>query len=346
MTTTGRIKAKLIKSSIGRSRAHKACIAGLGLRRISHSVEVEDTPSIRGMINKVSYLLEVEYCLPEVLVVERLLPDVVGERASLKECLLEKIKASSQLRIDVNDFLSCVPTVLLSSGAFMDRLTKLWRYEFGVPYDLGEEEVYGTHMWVPVNHLFAALCIAYLRLNNERRVEYLNRLASPKKHQAALVEMIPADKIDSAIPLKFEVPNLGVGNKTIDWEVGPHEDRKILLEVKKRDIDFIEQAKAMGNSGAVTEPDHDVELLFRSVEDKFLHSDPSVQLQGCWIVTNIKQNHSLLSQAFEKLDPGKVHFAILGDWESDGHLLVKRKGDFEYLQNVFNLTQSSRFTFQ
>jgi large subunit ribosomal protein L30 len=39
---------------------HKACVAGLGLRRIGHTVEVEDTPSVRGMINKVNYLVRVE----------------------------------------------------------------------------------------------------------------------------------------------------------------------------------------------------------------------------------------------------------------------------------------------
>lgn len=50
----------LKKSLIGRLKKHKACVAGLGLRRIRHSVIVEDTPSIRGMIEKVSYLLEVE----------------------------------------------------------------------------------------------------------------------------------------------------------------------------------------------------------------------------------------------------------------------------------------------
>ena len=44
----------------GRLKSHKACIAGLGLRRIGHTVELEDTPSVRGMVNKVHYLLRVE----------------------------------------------------------------------------------------------------------------------------------------------------------------------------------------------------------------------------------------------------------------------------------------------
>jgi large subunit ribosomal protein L30 len=54
------VKVTQVKSGAGRLKNHQACLAGLGLRRIGHSVEVEDTPSTRGMINKVSYLVKVE----------------------------------------------------------------------------------------------------------------------------------------------------------------------------------------------------------------------------------------------------------------------------------------------
>ena len=54
------VKVTLIRSPIHRIASHKACVAGLGLRRMNHTVEVEDTPSVRGMINKVSYMLKVE----------------------------------------------------------------------------------------------------------------------------------------------------------------------------------------------------------------------------------------------------------------------------------------------
>lgn len=54
------IKVTLTRSVNGRLQAHKACVKGLGLRRIGHTVEVEDTASVRGMINKVSYMLQVE----------------------------------------------------------------------------------------------------------------------------------------------------------------------------------------------------------------------------------------------------------------------------------------------
>jgi large subunit ribosomal protein L30 len=60
MAAAKKIKVTLVKSRHGRLKAHKACVAGLGLRRIHHTVEVIDTPENRGMINKVSYLLRVE----------------------------------------------------------------------------------------------------------------------------------------------------------------------------------------------------------------------------------------------------------------------------------------------
>jgi len=55
-----KLKVTLLKSLSGRLEKHQACVRGLGLRRIRHSVEVADTPENRGMINKVAYLLKVE----------------------------------------------------------------------------------------------------------------------------------------------------------------------------------------------------------------------------------------------------------------------------------------------
>lgn len=58
--TKATIRVTQIKSAHGRLKNHRACVAGLGLRRIGHSVELENTPSVRGMINKVNYLVRVE----------------------------------------------------------------------------------------------------------------------------------------------------------------------------------------------------------------------------------------------------------------------------------------------
>jgi|TARA_B100001029_G_scaffold105747_1_gene87216 ribosomal protein L30, bacterial/organelle len=53
------IKIKLVKSGIGRMQNHKLCIKGLGFKKVNQIVEVVDTPSNRGMINKISDMLEI-----------------------------------------------------------------------------------------------------------------------------------------------------------------------------------------------------------------------------------------------------------------------------------------------
>jgi large subunit ribosomal protein L30 len=59
MSTEQTIKIKLIKSGIGRIKKHKLCIKGLGFRKLNQTVTVIDTPSNRGMINKISDMLEI-----------------------------------------------------------------------------------------------------------------------------------------------------------------------------------------------------------------------------------------------------------------------------------------------
>jgi len=54
-----RIKVKLVKSTAGCKQSHRDTVRGLVLRRMHHTVELEDTPSVRGMINKVYYLVQV-----------------------------------------------------------------------------------------------------------------------------------------------------------------------------------------------------------------------------------------------------------------------------------------------
>ena len=58
--TDKKVKVTLIRSLIGTKESHRATVRGLGLRRMHSSSVLEDTPEVRGMINKVSYLLKCE----------------------------------------------------------------------------------------------------------------------------------------------------------------------------------------------------------------------------------------------------------------------------------------------
>ena len=60
MAKTKELKVTLVKSKHGRLKNHKACVTGLGLRKMHQTVTVSDTPENRGMINRISYLLSVE----------------------------------------------------------------------------------------------------------------------------------------------------------------------------------------------------------------------------------------------------------------------------------------------
>ncbi|MCB1875472.1 MAG: 50S ribosomal protein L30 [Chromatiales bacterium] len=54
------MRVTLVRSVHGRLKSHRECVRGLGIRRMHHTVEIEDTPATRGMVNKVSYMVRVE----------------------------------------------------------------------------------------------------------------------------------------------------------------------------------------------------------------------------------------------------------------------------------------------
>jgi large subunit ribosomal protein L30 len=59
MAEEKKLRVKLVKGLMGTKQSHRATVRGLGLRRRNSSVELPDTPAVRGMINRVSYLLDV-----------------------------------------------------------------------------------------------------------------------------------------------------------------------------------------------------------------------------------------------------------------------------------------------
>ena len=60
MSANRKIRVTLVKSFYGRLQSHRDTVRGLGLRRMHHSVELDDTPQVRGMINRIAYMLKVE----------------------------------------------------------------------------------------------------------------------------------------------------------------------------------------------------------------------------------------------------------------------------------------------
>lgn len=277
-----------------------------------------------------------------VLRIEQIMPELIAAKSTLPACLREEGLSRGWSETECDALIAALPRELAACDCFLDKLTSLWRYEFGEPHQVGESLVWGIHMWPLVRVLFDVLDCALRRLTEEKRVAYFRLLTDLRKHQEFLAEMFPMLRVTGAVPADHEVAGLGVGNRTVDWAIGPAENRRVLLDVKRRFADFISQMSANGN----LPPEHDVGLLFRSVEGKFLTADPQSTLQGVWIVTDIKQDETELHAAFDALDPDKVHFAILGDAKNDVCLLTRRPEDREFLLRLFGVAESARFTFR
>ncbi len=275
---------------------------------------------------------------------DKVFPRVVGDRSTLKDRLFRLAEEQGLSVEHATERFAPVPAPLIDTGAFLDKQTRIWRYEFGVPFEIDDSLVWGTHMWVPVDHLHRAIITANARLSEQERSAYYGRLIDPERHAATLAEMIPGSKVDAALPAEFEVAGFGAGNTTVDWVIHAP-GRRVLLDVKSRSKDLIEQMAQEDASEVMPKPEHDPALLFRSLDKKFLPANPDEGLQGVWIATHIQQDADALNKAFAALDPHKVHFAILGDWEPDVHLLVRREGDRKYLLDLFGAKPSSRFTF-
>jgi hypothetical protein len=278
-----------------------------------------------------------------MMLIKQIYPEIIQRLSTLRDCLKEESLNIGFDTSQFDDLISIIPCNLLTAGCFLDRIKGLWRYEFGLPSDLSQtnKKLWGTQIWPPVNTLFQSILCAKQRLPSDKLKEYMQRLANINKHQDALVEMFPVLRLHADTPANFEVAGEGCGNKTIDWKIGPINDRYIRVDVKNRMSDLYD----MMDRNVMQEPQHDSALLFRSIEDKFLEADPEQFLQGVWVVTQVKQELAKLRRAFDALYPNKIHFAIFGDHRNDAFILVKRQEDEAFIRDHLILSPSERFTF-
>jgi hypothetical protein len=122
---------------------------------------------------------------------DKVAPNLVTARSVLSECLKAEALARGWRETECHALMAIVPDTLLSCACFLDKLTGIWRYEFGRPHRVRQILVWGTHMWAPIQVLFDVLACARLRLPPEKLDTYLILLTDLDKHQEYLVEMLP-----------------------------------------------------------------------------------------------------------------------------------------------------------
>ena len=227
----------------------------------------------------------------------------------------------------------------------------MWRYEYGLPFTVANSNyLYGTYMWPPVKYLFSVLSCAIQKLPERRRRDYFTKLTNIEKHWDTLVEFLPIIRLSDDISFCYEIPT-GVGNCNADWGILTNSGRMILVDVKRRFRDLLEQVDRMENGerdpdGTAPAPTHDVGIMFRSTENKYCQKDPDQQLQGVWIETALKQEENELQNSFSALDDSRLHFAIFGGWKPGIKLLTKRPEDNQFLLELFNETIGENYHFE
>ncbi len=180
------------------------------------------------------------------MLIEQIFPQVIGGKASIQTRLAAQGREIGLSREEMEELISLIPLKLLNCDCFFDRLTKLWRYEFGRPYKLEKtRQLWGTHMWPPVKNLFAVVRCASQRLPEQQRRCYLERLSDTEKHQDALVEFLPVLRLPESTAVDFEVPT-GIGGRNVDWRITSSTGRQILIDVKRRAVDLLASFNRFG----------------------------------------------------------------------------------------------------
>lgn len=286
------------------------------------------------------------------MLIDEVLPAVVGGRAPLARVFVDEGSAQGVEESLARTLFAEFPSRLRRADCFYDKLVKLWRYEFGAPFHCGYgRRLLGPHVWPEVRHLVRVAKLARALLTPLQRQDFLQRLNIPEKHPHALAEFLPVLSLSLGTAAEFEF-RTGAGKRDVEWRLAPSVGRPILIEVKHRIRDIIElgtrmmAGERMGD-GRAPQPSHDADLLFRSVERKFLENDPAVQIQGVWIDTPLKQEESELAQAFERLDGERVHFAILGGWQGSVQSIARPDVDTaRVLETIGRVHEPGSFAFR
>ncbi len=276
--------------------------------------------------------------------------EFVGGKSSLYEQFIRLGGQEGDLESYSVELLKLLPRDLKRTEVWLDKITNLWRYDYGLPYDQLPEDmiVYGTNVSLPVIELYHSIRLADKHLARSQLIDFINRLENKSKHVDVLFEMRPLLNLSRGFSPRFEVSGFGEENTTLDWFI-KGKGIKVVFDVKNRVISLIkslEHTIPSMNEGEkdLYSPPPDPKYLFRSVEKKLDRVSPLRRIQGAWIHTDIKEKEDdLISYFRKKLDKKKIHFVILSDWKADGYILTHNWIIKIILKKVFNIIESKRF---
>jgi len=277
-------------------------------------------------------------------------PAFVGGTSSLYEQFIRIGQDEGDSESYSIELLKLLPQDLKTTKVWLDKITNLWRYEYGLPFDQLPEDmlVFGPNVYLPVNELYISIKLADQNLSRLQLLDFIKRLGDKSKHADALFEMRPLLHLSKGYVPQYEVSGFGEENTTVDWLIKGR-GIKLIFDVKNRSrslIDHLKYTIPNMNKGEeiLNSPPPDPKFLFRDVEKKMVKVSPLRRIQGVWIHTDIKEKEDdLISYFNKKLDKKKTHFVILSDWKDDGYILARNRIIKSIIKKVFNIIESRRF---
>lgn len=278
--------------------------------------------------------------------------EMVGGVADFPDLFLSLEDARGHDRAEAEKLLGLLPSLLRDAPCFLDRFTKVWLYDFGEPVSTVHGHVMGVGLtFHPLVRLIDVVACVHARLSQPDVTTFLKRLADPAKHPDMLFELAPILLLDSSTSVEYEVSGESPGNRRVDWRIEGGGGFGVLLEVKSRQKDLIRgferiQAGELDAQGRALPPDHDTDLLFKSVESKFLARPHGERAQGVWVGSALMQEEGELEASFHRLDPERVHFAVLASWGPAAHVLVHDESLRPKVVELLQLRELDGFVFE
>lgn len=239
---------------------------------------------------------------------------------------------------DIAGWIAQVPDAVAGENAWYDRVSNVWRYCFGDVSMIGGVPTYGPHTWPQMEWAVRAARVMHCHMTTEDRSRFHRQaFGLAMKHADALAECRPLFRLCSGATAAYEVD--GAGRKRVDWTITTPEGTRVLLEVKRRPKPVYEFFGTLLPRRAQDTPPFafDTDTLFKDTESKFPATTQGGPLHGLWIEKVLQLDDQDILKSFSRLDPARVHFAVLAGTEQDVTLFCYDSATARVVENLFGV---------
>lgn len=261
---------------------------------------------------------------------------------------LEKVAAAQGLSgQEAERVFELLPESLRGAPAFRDRMTGIWRYEYGVPYVVGkgnkEKIVIGTDQAPKVSVLLDGIRALSQHTSYEQLLSFCKKLENRQKHLDFLAELDPIIRPSMDFTADYEPDGYASEDRKIDWLIRFHDGSSCLIDVKNRIrglIDFLDEINKNGKNNFSDSPPLP-KGVFNSSGIKFLPAKKG-RFQGLWVLTNVYYDDELLKEMFYNLDENLIEFTVLTHFKGESRVLSTKPEIKSWLIEKFCLKEMKR----